>query len=502
MRSALAARAALVAVVCPLALAGAGCSLAPRYERPAPPVAASAGAAGGAASAAGVAELGWHDVFADPRLQALIALALENNRDLRVTALNVELTRAQYRIQRAEQLPAIDASGSVIRQRIPAVASSTHLPVTATTYTVGLGLAAFELDFFGRVRNLSSAALEQYLATEEAQRSASLSLVAQVATEYLVERALDDQVALAQRTLETVESSYALSKRTYEAGRTNELDLRTAESQVLTARFNLSTAREQRAQAENALVLLVGEPLPPTLPPPTPLDAQGFLADLPAGVPSEVLLRRPDILAAEHALLSANAQIGAARAAFFPSITLTAFAGSSSAELSGLFGSGSVAAGTGFPGAGVWAFTPRIDVPIFRGGALRAGLDVANARKSIQVAQYERSIQVGFREVADALVARAAIEEQLQAQTALVQAEQRRYDLSDLRYRKGIDSYLNVLTAQRDLFSAQQVLIQSRLAHLTNLVDLYRALGGGWRERSAEAAAPASSAGATRAQGS
>jgi multidrug efflux system outer membrane protein len=481
MRSAHLAAAALL-------LGVAGCSLAPRYQRPAAPVPGAVGTPGAAPAAAAVDDLGWRDVFGDPRLQALIALALENNRDLRVAALNVELTRAQFRVQRAQLLPAIDATATGTRQRVPTDQSSTRAPFTVTTYTVGLGLAAFELDLFGRVRNLSSAALEQYLATEEAQRSAHLALVAQVATEYLAERALDDQVALAQRTLETVEASYALSRRTYEAGRTNELDLRTAESQVLTARFNLSSARQLRAEAENALVLLVGAPLPADLPPPTPLDAQAFLADLPAGVPSDVLLRRPDIIAAEHALQSANALVGAARAAFFPSISLTAFGGSSSFELSGLFGHGS----------GMWSFTPRIDLPIFRGGALRADLDAANARKSIQVAQYERAIQVAFREVADALVARAAIDEQIQVQTAQVQAVQRRYDLSDLRYRKGFDSYLVALTAQRDLFAAQQLLIQSRLARLTNLVDLYRALGGGWRERSQAAQA----SGAVAAHGS
>ena len=349
--------------------------------------------------------------------------------------------------------------------------------MTATSYTVGVGVTAFELDLFGRVRSLSDAALEQYLSTEEARRSVHLSLVAAVATQYLAVRALDDQVALARRTQEAVESSSALARRTFEAGRTSELDVRTSEAQVQTARFNLSSARLQRARAENALVLLVGQPLPPDLPAPQPLDAQTLLAELPPGVPSEVLLRRPEILAAEHALRSANAVIGAARAAFFPSISLTAFGGTSSGELSGLFGSGS----------GLWSFTPQLNLPLFRGGALKASLDAAQVRKSIQVARYERAIQEAFREVADALVARAALDEQLDAQRKRVEAEQRRYDLSDLRYRKGFDSYLGVLDAQRDLFAAQQLLIQSRLARLSNLVDLYRTLGGGWREHSATA---------------
>jgi multidrug efflux system outer membrane protein len=455
------------------ALLLAGCSLAPRYERPAPPVSAEwvPGVAAGGPSTA--ADLGWRDVFQDPRLQALVALALESNRDLRVAALNVELTRAQYRIERADRLPHLGASASATRQHVDADLSPTGRAERSTSYTVGLGVTAFELDLFGRVRSLSDAALAQFLATEEARRAVHLSLVAEVATQYLAVRALDDQVALARRTLEAVEASSALARRTFEAGRTSELDVRTAEAQVHTARFNLSSATLQRARAENALVLLVGQPLPPDLPPPQPLDAQAFLAELPPGVPSEVLLRRPDVVAAEHALRSSNATIGAARAAFFPSISLTAFGGTSSAELSDLFGAGT----------GLWSFMPRIDLPLFRGGALRASLDVAQVRKSIQVARYERAIQDAFREVADALVARAALEEQLEAQRARVEAEQRRYELSDLRYRKGVDSYLGVLDAQRDLFAAQLLLIQSRLARLANLVDLYRALGGGWLER-------------------
>jgi len=463
-------------------LALGGCSLAPKYERPAPPVEAQFAAGGQAPAAAGAAaaaDVGWRDVFGDPRLQALIALGLENNRDLRVAALNVELTRAQYRIQRAQQLPSVSAVATSTTQRVPADLSSTGGATQGTAYTVGGALSAFELDLFGRVRSLSEAALEQWLATEEAHRSAQISLVAALATQYLAERAFDDQVTLARQTLDIVQALYALTKRTYEAGRTSELDLRTAESQVETARFNLSVAEQQRAQAANALVLLVGQPLPSDLPPPVPLDAQAIVAELPAGVPSEVLVRRPDILAAEHQLKSANANIGAARAAFFPSITLTAFGGTSSAELSGLFATGSQ----------VWSFTPRLNLPIFMGGALRASLDVAKVRKSIEVALYERAIQGAFREVSDALVVRAAVEQQLEAQIALVGAEERRYQLSDLRYRKGIDSYLNVLTAQRDLFSAQQQLIQTRLARLANLIDLYRALGGGWRERSATASA-------------
>ncbi|WP_242338280.1 MULTISPECIES: AdeC/AdeK/OprM family multidrug efflux complex outer membrane factor [Anaeromyxobacter] len=463
----------------------ASCTLAPRYRRPEAPVAgqwpegAAAEAARAAAPGAAPAELGWRDVFGDPRLQALIALALENNRDLRVAALNVELARAQYRIQRSQQLPTVAGTASATRQHVDADLSPTGRASTSTQWEVGAGVTAFELDLFGRVRSLKRSALEQYLATEEARRSAHLSLVAEIATQYLAARALDDQVALARQTLKTLQASYDLTKRSYDVGRTSELDLRTAESQVLSARFNLAAYAQQREQAQNALVLLVGQPLPAGLPAPEPLEAAPLLADLPPGLPSELLQRRPDILGAEHALRAANASIGAARAAFFPSITLTAFGGTASGELSGLFGAGS----------GLWSFTPQLTLPLFTGGRNRANLDAAEVRKSIEVARYEKAIQVAFREVADALAARASLDDQLAAQTARVEAEQRRYAISDLRYRKGVDSYVTVLVAQRDLYAAQQQLIQSRLARLGNLVALYKALGGGWLERSAHAAA-------------
>jgi outer membrane protein, multidrug efflux system len=459
------------------ALALAGCSLAPRYQRPEAPVAAAFPAAPAAGQTVGptAAELGWRDVLGDPRLQALVALALERNRDLRVATLNVEVARAQFRIQRAQQLPQLNASAVAGRQRTPWDLTTIGRPVTSDNFSVGLGLAAFELDLFGRVRSLSHAALEQYLATEEARRSAQLALVAQVANQYLFTLALDEQVTLARSTLETVTASRGLTARAAEGGRVSELDLRTAEAQVETARFNLAAAEQQRALAADALVLLLGGPIPADLPPAQPLDARQLVSALPVGVPSEVLVRRPDVLAAEHALLASNAVIGAARAAFFPSISLTAFGGAASASLDGLVGR------TGDPLS--WNFAPRIYLPIFAGGALGASLDAAELRKSVQVAQYERAIQGAFREVADALATRAWIDDQLQAQTARVAAEERRFHLSDLRYRAGVDSYLTLLTAQRDLFGAQQQLIQTRLAALTSLVDLYKALGGGWSER-------------------
>jgi multidrug efflux system outer membrane protein len=473
-------RSALLTAVA-LGLSLAGCTLAPRYQRPVAPVAGDfPGSTVAQGNALGAADLGWRQVFGDPRLQGLVALALERNRDLRVASLNVELVRAQYRIQWAQQLPQLGASAAVTRQHVPADLSTSGKPYTGDAWSVGAGLSSFELDLFGRVRSLSEAALQQYLATEEARRSAQLSLVAGVAGQYLAGQAFEEQVVLARETLEAVTSAQALTRRLAEAGRASELDLRTSEAQVETARFNLAAARQQRARAENALALLVGGALPSDLPPPLPLDGSQLVADLQAGVPSEVLARRPDVLAAEHALQSANAIIGAARAAFFPSISLTAFGGTASASLDGLFEKGSQS----------WSITPRITLPIFAAGALRASLDVAEVRTSIEVARYERAIQGAFREVADALVARAFIAEQLAAQVARVAAEARRYHLSELRYRGGIDSNLTLLIAQRDLYAARQQLIQTRLARLTNLIDLYKALGGGWRERGPARASP------------
>jgi outer membrane protein, multidrug efflux system len=470
-------RAALLAAV---VVVQASCTLAPRYRRPDAPVApsypVSTSAIPGAPAAA---DLGWRDVLDDARLQAIVALALENNRDLRVAVLNVDRARAQYGIQRSALLPALDATASTVQQRTPGDLNGTGSALTTEQWSVGVGVTAFELDLFGRVRSLNAAALQRYLATEEARRSAHLAIVAAVANQYLAERAFDEQVALARQTLETVTSSYELTRRSAEVGRTSELDLRTAEAQLQTARFNLSVYEQQRAQADNAMALLVGGPIPADLPPPAPLAVQDVRAALPAGLPSDLLQRRPDVLQAEHELRAANANIGAARAAFFPSITLTGSGGTASAELDGLFGAGS----------GAWSFVPRVNLPLFAGGRNRANLGVANADRAIGVARYEKAIQVAFREVADGLVARGKLDEQLAAQAARVAAETQRFALSDLRYRKGVDSYVTVLTAQRDLYGAQQLLIQTQLARLSNLIGLYKALGGGWVEQSARAAA-------------
>jgi multidrug efflux system outer membrane protein len=454
----------LAAVLAALALAG--CNLAPRYERPASPVPGAFPGGGPAAPGEpAAADLGWRDVLGDPRLGALVELALRNNRDLRIAALNVELLRAAYRIQRAERFPAVSAIG--------AAELSGDRDGAGGQYRLGVGVTAFELDLFGRVRNLAAAALEDYLATEEARRSAHLALVAEVAAQYLAGRAADEQLALAEQTLETVGKSVEMTRRLVEAGQRSDLDASTALAQLGAARAAVAQARRQRAQAEHALALLVGQPLPESLPPPRPLEATAIRTAIPAGLPSELLQRRPDILAAEHALKAAHFDIGAARAAFFPSISLTGFAGLASDALSGLFTGGAVG----------WSFAPQVRVPLFTAGRIRAGVDAAEVRARIEVARYEQAIQVAFREVSDALVARATLDEQLEAQAARAAAEQRRFELSETRYRNGVESYLAVLGAQQDLFAAQQQLIELRAARLASAVALYKALGGGWRER-------------------
>lgn len=457
-----------------------GCTLAPEYTRPDAPVAATfplAPAEPGEEVAA--ADLGWRFVFGDERLQALVELALENNRDLRVAALNVDRFQAFYRIERAPLFPSVNAGGAATFQGLPAAIPGSQFAPTEQ-YSANLG-TAWELDFFGRIRSLSEAALQRYFATAEAARSVHLVLVSQVATAHFDERALAEQLELAKKTMETVEESYRITRHAFELGKSSELDLRTAESQVETTRYNLAFYEQRHAQAVNGLVFLIGTPLPPDLPAPQPLETSQVVVDLPAGLPSDLLQRRPDILAAEHELMAANASIGAARAAFFPSISLTGSAGVASQDLGSLFGGDSFA----------WNFSPRINVPIFRGGALRANLDASQISKSIEIARYERSIQAAFREVADGLVGRESIEERLQAQTAKAAADARRYELAEMRYRAGIDSYVTLLSAQRDLYNAQQVLIDAHFERLANVAFLYRALGGGWLENNETAAGAA-----------
>jgi multidrug efflux system outer membrane protein len=468
-----------------LLLAGvvSGCSLAPKYLRPDAPVAATyptqtAGASADGVNAVPASEIGWRNFFPDPRLQSLIGMALANNRDLRTAALRIEQARAQYNIQAADLLPHLDAVATGTRGRTPASVSPTGTSVVSSNYQVGLSLASFELDFFGRVRSLSDAALATYLATEEAQRSAQISLVGEVAKAYLAERAYAEQLTLAQNTLESRAKAYDLSKQRFEVGASSALDLRQDEALLQTARVAQLTLARQRAQAWNALTLLVGQPLPDDLPPPPMLSQEQIVADIPAGLPSDLLTRRPDIRSAEQSLRAANANIGAARAAFFPQISLTAGIGTASSQLSGLFDTGSRA----------WSFAPQMVLPIFAAGANVANLTLAEVGKKIEIANYEKTIQTAFREVADALVARGLLEEQIEAQRAVQNAQAERLKLADARYKNGIASSLDVMDAQRELFSAEQDLVQVQLLRLTNAVDLYTALGGGLVETTAPVA--------------
>ena len=472
----------------------AGCTMIPRYFQPEAPVPGRF--PGGSAQSGNAADLAWREFFKDPRLKRCIEIALENNRDLRVAVLNVEQARAQYRISRSSLFPRIDATGSYTRARTPGDTSKPGAPTTTVTtvdptttaltsattstsssgftsnqFSVSVGTTAWELDLFGRVRSLNRQALETYFSRDETRRATQISLVAQVATQYLTLREQEEQLALARQTLMAVQKSYDLNKKQFDIGTASELDFSTADAQVQTARINVITFERLTAQAGNYLALLIGQPLPTDLPPGRALRAQGVIADIPSGLPSDLIARRPDILAAEHTLLAANANIGAARAAFFPVISLTTSAGNTSVELSRLFSKP----------AQMWSFSPQISIPIFTGGSNLANLDVAKINKRIEIANYEKSIQTGFREVADALAGRATYDRSLNAQEALVAAQQRRYDLTDQRYRGGADSYLSVLLAQQDLYSAQRDLVSTRTDRLANLITLYKSLGGGLR---------------------
>jgi multidrug efflux system outer membrane protein len=466
----------LLPLIALFVLTWAGCTLAPKYQRPAVALSPNWPAVSEQVTTNTIpaADIGWRDFFRDPRLQRLVELALTNNPDLRVAVLNVEQSRAQYRIQRSALLPEIDATGRGTRQRLPADLSGTGQPMTVSQYSVNLGTASYELDLFGHVRSLKDVALENYFATEEARRGAQIALVAEVGNACLMERAVTEQLTVARQTLAAVQASYELTQRSYEAGVVSELDLRTAEGQVQTARSNVAAYEQQLAEAEDNLVLLVGRPLPEDLPPPQPFGSADYLSDVPAGLPSDLLQRRPDILGAEHQLKAANASIGAARAAFFPTVTLTASGGTASSQLANLFA----------PGSGTWMFSPQVTLPIFTAGRDLANLDAAKIGKQIEVANYQKAIQTAFREVSDSLAARASVAVQLDAGEALVKAEQRRFELADARFRQGVDSYLTALSAQQDLYRAQENLIQFQFSRWSSLINLYQALGGGWLENS------------------
>jgi len=466
----------------------AGCSLQPVYERPALPVATAyptgdaykSSTGGSSSNALPAVDIGWRDFLTDPRLQRLVEIALANNRDLRVAALNVAQTQAQYRIQRAALFPQISGFADSAPSRTPASLTTSGKTLVAHDYSIGVS-ASWEIDFFGRLQSLNDQALQQYFATAQARKATQILLVSQVADQYLIMLADDELLAVTQRTLESAQASYKLTLLQFQTGTGTELSVRQAQTVVEQANANRAAQLRARAQAENALVLLLGQPLPADLPPPAPLGAQAILADIPADLPSDLLTRRPDIMQAEATLRGANANIGAARAAFFPTISLTGNLGTASSALSGLFKAGSLA----------WSFLPSLTLPIFEGGQLQASLDVATVQKDINVAQYEKTIQTAFREVADGLAARGTYDDEVAAVERYTQAQQSALDLSELRFRNGVDNYLAVLTAQTGLYSAQLTLVQERLARLTNLVDLYQFLGGGWIEQTGDVPSPA-----------
>jgi multidrug efflux system outer membrane protein len=449
------------------------CTMAPKYTRPAPPVPdqwpkspiyqeTKTGIASPMAQ-----ELSWQKFITDKNLQKIIESALKNNRDLRIAALNVERARAYYGISRAELLPSVNATGSMYKERVPGDLSSTGSAMTTEKYSVNLGIISWEIDFFGRIRSLKDNALEQYLATEEVHRGAQVSLISAVAQAYLMLSADKENLDMVTSTLETQDASYKLIRKRYDAGMISELDVKRAQSQVDIARGDVARYKQLTAQDENFLNLLAGSIIPQELLPKDLLSV-GIPKDISPGLSSDVLLLRPDILAAEHQLKASNANIGTARAAFFPRIALTTTAGTASAELSGLFKGGQ----------GTWSFAPQIIMPVFDARTWSA-YHVTKAEKEISIAQYEKAIQTAFREVADALVEKEMVDQRLSAQQSLVDAIAETCRLANARYTKGIDSYLSVLDAQRSLYGAKQGLTMLRLAKINNQIILYKTLGGG-----------------------
>jgi multidrug efflux system outer membrane protein len=455
-----------------------GCSLDPAYNRPALPTpnvfpqSAAGGSDTGAPPATKpVASIPWQDFFLDPKLRALVKLALANNRDLRVALANIQAARAQYHVQRAALLPTIDATASADygREQISTTSGGGVTDYNEHQYNVGLGFTDYQIDLFGRVRSLSKAALEQYLATEQARRASQITIISEVASDYITLSADKATLKAAQDTLTSSRESLKIAKGRFDNGIDSELDVRQAETLVDQTQADVAADVTTVAQDKNALDLVVGSPTPDDL---SPADLGGdvaLLTNLPPGLPSDVLLARPDILQAEHQLKAENAQIGAARAAFFPSISLTGSGGFTSTALSTLFKGSS----------GIWSFTPEVSLPIFDGGLNKGNLDYAKAERNVYLAQYEKAVQTAFHDVANALARRATISDQLSADAAQVTAAAASLKLSQARYEQGADTYLNVLIAQRTLYAAQQSLISARLIRSTNLIALYTALGGG-----------------------
>jgi len=465
----------ILALACAAALSGlaAGCSLAPDYRRPELPVTNEYPADApippdAKPDARPAAEVAWRDYFADPQVQAMIAQALDHNRDLRVAALRVLEARAAYQIRRADQFPTVDVNAGEIRARIPGQFNPSGTARTAAIWEVGASVVGWELDFWGRVRNLKDAALEEFLATDSARRAVTVTLVAQVADGYFTLRELDERIVIARDTIRTREESLRIFRRRFEAGTANRLEVTQVETLLTQAQTLGAQLEQQRAAQAHALTLLVGTP-PAGLADRASLNDAALMTEVPVGLPSDLLQQRPDIVAAEHRLKAANANIGAARAAFFPRVTLTGFFGTASPELSSLFEGGTKA----------WLFVPQITLPIFDAGRRQANLDVAKVRTDAAVAEYERTIQSAFRDVADALSAQRWLAEQIDIQRRAVAAQQERARLAQMRYDRGSASFLEVLDAQRDLLTAEQLLVEERRALLSSRVGLYAALGGG-----------------------
>jgi len=449
----------------------AGCTtMAPKYTRPKSPVPEHWPEQSTAheVNSMSVADIGWNDFYKDENLQYLIKLALENNRDLRVATLNIEKTRALYQVQRAELFPSLNISADEHKQKLPADVSGTRRAITTEQDTVSIGLSSWELDFFGRIRSLKEAALEQYLATEQAKRSVQIALVGDIATAYLNLAANQEYLKLAQETLINQIASYQLICSRVAEGISSELDAKQAQTRVEATRIDVARYTSMVAISKNILNLLVGTTVPEEFLP-KKLDENLVCKDITPGVSSEILLHRPDVLMAENQLKAANANIGAARAAFFPNITLTSNYGTMSTDLSELFKNGST----------TWAFVPHIGLPIFDAGARKGRLKAAEADKAIYLAQYEKAIQSAFRDVADNLAEQATLRDQLAGQIALVKSLEEVFRLVNLRYTEGIVDYLNVLDAQRSLYAAQQALLAVRLSQNLNLISLYKVLGGG-----------------------
>ncbi|AHG64184.1 efflux transporter outer membrane subunit [Advenella mimigardefordensis] len=480
-----------IAFVIPLLGLSACVNLAPDYQQPAAPVASvwpQPPATKASSGQASVNELDWLTFFTDARLRDVVRLGLEHNRDLQIATLNIERARAQYGIASADALPSIGADAQASRSRTPASISNSGETTLSSRYTVDLGLTSYEIDFFGKIRNLKAAALQRYLAAQEARRSAQISLVSEIAAAWLQLEATGQQLALARSTLLNQQKSHDLIRRSHALGAESGLTLAQSQTTVDAARVKVAEYETQQAQDTNALTLLTGTQVPGSLLPPADFALQGRAATRlvmpPDGLPSSVLQQRPDVLAAEHDLIAANADIGAARAAFFPSISLLGSAGTASSSLSGLFTGGTLA----------WSVAPSLRLPIFDGGANRANLNLSKAQKDILLATYEKAIQTAFREVADALAVRATIATRLQSQQSLVASTYRSFQLSSALFARGGGSgFLEVLDAQRAYYAAQQDMITLRLLEQLNRLALFKTLGGGWQPVAASSSRPTTS---------